>query len=342
MVGAAGRGRTIVLTAGDSQDRRSGSGFNPNDNRHRIGVAQIAGNQVMNYLFELRQMQPLSIWWMILTLMALAVLLGPVDYCVLKRLDKQPLHVADEHRLDRDLHRRRLLRRPVAPRRRRWSSAPSPFWTASPTATAPGRPATRACSPPAATITARGPDAEPVVVGHRADAGGNLGPAAGLGRAADLLPPGRRRQSPRVPADQHLDGPVPAVRVDPEGDAVLRDRGPQGWQDDRRDRQHLGQRHSDGVRPVRGCCADLGPVPARSTKRFAVRTRPFRLWSNPRESSAVDSGGRPPNMWPGMELPRMPVSLHGDRRQCLLRPGLSEPDPGHVLLSWTPGRRWSA
>ena len=60
------------------------------DNRDRIGVAQSAANQVMNYLFELRQMQPLSIWWIILTLATLAVLLGPVDYWVLKRLDKQP------------------------------------------------------------------------------------------------------------------------------------------------------------------------------------------------------------------------------------------------------------
>ncbi len=44
----------------------------------------------MEYLYKLEQMRPLSIWWIVLTLMALAVLLGPVDYLVLKWLDKLP------------------------------------------------------------------------------------------------------------------------------------------------------------------------------------------------------------------------------------------------------------
>jgi hypothetical protein len=60
------------------------------DERFRIGIAQNAGNRVMEYLYQLRQMRPLSIWWVILTLSALAILLGPVDYLVLKRLDKLP------------------------------------------------------------------------------------------------------------------------------------------------------------------------------------------------------------------------------------------------------------
>jgi hypothetical protein len=54
--------------------------------------------------------------------------------------------------------------------------------------------------------------------------------------------------------------------------------------------------------------ADLGAVPARSTRRFPVRTRPSRLWSSPGE---VYTGGQPGRMPPGMELPRMPVSFHG-------------------------------
>lgn len=63
---------------------------NTSDDRFRIGIAQNAGNRVMEYLYQLRQMRPLSIWWVILTLSALAILLGPVDYLVLKRLDKLP------------------------------------------------------------------------------------------------------------------------------------------------------------------------------------------------------------------------------------------------------------
>ena len=61
-----------------------------NENRLRIGIAQDASNRVMEYLYQLKQMRPVSIWWVILTLSALAVLLGPVDYLVLKRLDKLP------------------------------------------------------------------------------------------------------------------------------------------------------------------------------------------------------------------------------------------------------------
>jgi len=45
---------------------------------------------VMEYLYELSQMKPLSIWWVILILTTLALLLGPVDYFVLKRLDRLP------------------------------------------------------------------------------------------------------------------------------------------------------------------------------------------------------------------------------------------------------------
>ncbi len=83
--------RRIVLA---EQAPRTGSnarpGFNPNDNRYRISIAQNASNQVMEYLYKLEQMKPLSIWWIVLTLMTLALLLGPVDYFVLKRLDKLP------------------------------------------------------------------------------------------------------------------------------------------------------------------------------------------------------------------------------------------------------------
>ena len=84
---AAG-GRGIALVKDSSQSDNVPGGFN--DNRYRISAAQNASNQVMEHLYQLRQMKPLSIWWVILTLSALAVLLGPVDYLVLKRLDKLP------------------------------------------------------------------------------------------------------------------------------------------------------------------------------------------------------------------------------------------------------------
>jgi len=79
--------RTILLKSqapsDDNQQRM-------NQNQLWISIAQDASNRVMSYLYELRQMRPVSIWWVILTLSALAILLGPVDYLVLKRLDKLP------------------------------------------------------------------------------------------------------------------------------------------------------------------------------------------------------------------------------------------------------------
>ena len=60
-------------------------------NTYGIGLEQAGSNTVMEYLLNIPQMRPLSIWWVILLLVLLAVLLGPVDYIVLKKLDRQPL-----------------------------------------------------------------------------------------------------------------------------------------------------------------------------------------------------------------------------------------------------------
>ena len=60
-------------------------------NSYAIGLEQAGSNSVMEYLLDIPQMRPLSIWWIILLLTLLAVLLGPVDYIVLKKMDKQPL-----------------------------------------------------------------------------------------------------------------------------------------------------------------------------------------------------------------------------------------------------------
>ena len=58
---------------------------------YQVGGAQVASNAVMKYLYSISEMRPLSIWWVILLLTALAVLLGPVDYTILKRRDHLPL-----------------------------------------------------------------------------------------------------------------------------------------------------------------------------------------------------------------------------------------------------------
>jgi hypothetical protein len=68
---------------------------NPNSqnrtNRYEVGLANSANNAVMDHLYNISEMRPLSIWWVILLLGTLAVLLGPVDYKILKRLDRLPL-----------------------------------------------------------------------------------------------------------------------------------------------------------------------------------------------------------------------------------------------------------
>lgn len=58
---------------------------------YQVGAAQKASNAVMDHLCSISEMRPLSIWWVILLLTALAVLLGPVDYTILKRRDRLPL-----------------------------------------------------------------------------------------------------------------------------------------------------------------------------------------------------------------------------------------------------------
>jgi hypothetical protein len=58
---------------------------------YQVGGAQVATNAVMDHLGSISQMRPVSIWWVILLLTALALLLGPLDYKLLKRMDRLPL-----------------------------------------------------------------------------------------------------------------------------------------------------------------------------------------------------------------------------------------------------------
>jgi len=56
-----------------------------------LGRAGIAVNAVLEHLHMIPELRPLSIWVVVGLLLALAVLVGPVDYLLLKRLDKLPL-----------------------------------------------------------------------------------------------------------------------------------------------------------------------------------------------------------------------------------------------------------
>ncbi len=55
------------------------------------GIDQQSTGRILDYLYAIDEMRPLSIGWVVLLLVLLAVLLGPVDYLVLKRLDRLPL-----------------------------------------------------------------------------------------------------------------------------------------------------------------------------------------------------------------------------------------------------------
>ena len=79
--------RSIVLV----EDNENDSDNYRDEYQYDIGQAQAGSNAVMEYLYSISELRPLSIWWVILLLTLLAVLLGPVDYKVLKRMDRLPL-----------------------------------------------------------------------------------------------------------------------------------------------------------------------------------------------------------------------------------------------------------
>jgi len=79
----------ISRTIQTARDAEIETGRPGDRNRYEIGWAHAANNAVMEFLYQ--QIRPLSIWWVILLLITLAVLLGPVDYKLLKRIDRLPL-----------------------------------------------------------------------------------------------------------------------------------------------------------------------------------------------------------------------------------------------------------
>jgi len=83
------RSNQISRTIQSASDAKIETGRPRNRNRYEIGWAHAANNAVMEFLYQ--GIRPLSIWWVILLLITLAVLLGPIDYKLLKRMDRLPL-----------------------------------------------------------------------------------------------------------------------------------------------------------------------------------------------------------------------------------------------------------
>jgi hypothetical protein len=82
--------RCMLGSGGDQEDANSNSqsGYN---HYYTLGGTGESANAVLNYLQSIPEMRPLSIWWIIGLLSVLALVLGPLDYFVLKRLDRLPL-----------------------------------------------------------------------------------------------------------------------------------------------------------------------------------------------------------------------------------------------------------
>ena len=55
-----------------------------NDYRYELGPENKASKAVLDYLYSVEQLKPIHIGWVVLVLASLAVLIGPVDYLVLK------------------------------------------------------------------------------------------------------------------------------------------------------------------------------------------------------------------------------------------------------------------
>jgi hypothetical protein len=83
------RSNQISRTIQSASDAETETGRPGNRNRFEIGWAHAANNAVMEFLYQ--GIRPLSIWWVILLLITLAILLGPLDYKLLKRIDRLPL-----------------------------------------------------------------------------------------------------------------------------------------------------------------------------------------------------------------------------------------------------------
>jgi len=314
-------GRRVVPADQAPQTTGDPRGFNPNNNYYRISTSQSASNQVMEYLYELEQMKPLSIWWIVLTLMALAVLLGPVDYLVLKRLDKLP-----------------------------YTWLTSTGWIVVFTVGAYfGVQWLRGGAMEVRAVT---------VLDGIADSNcawgtsytGLFAPRSGDYRLAGLLPnqwwSGISPMRDELYAYQRdsamqqihclqVDGgnlpvslPINMWTVQPLITEWALDRMPFAATVDRRQGEASVEiRNASDSAIQRGyvlfgdTCADLGPVPPHATKRFDVRTRPFRSWQQMGPRPGPVARGQPMGTIPGVDVPRYPGQLGGPAENAFLAQG---------------------
>ena len=77
-------GARQIQRANDTQDNEDRWSF-------PVGPAQRGSNAVLEYLYAMEELRPIHIGWVVLVLAALAVIIGPVDYLVLKALGRLPL-----------------------------------------------------------------------------------------------------------------------------------------------------------------------------------------------------------------------------------------------------------
>ena len=78
--------RSLVLIDTDHQDQPDSS--QRFQNHYQFQESQQQQREVLDYLYGIEELRPLHIGWVILLLVTLALLLGPIDYWVLKKLDR--------------------------------------------------------------------------------------------------------------------------------------------------------------------------------------------------------------------------------------------------------------
>jgi hypothetical protein len=89
--GGRGDGRGVSVTIPAEEDPFGVTFGGDAMSMYEAPLETRAANAVTAHLLSIEELRPLGIWWVILLLLVLALLLGPIDYLLLKKLDRQPL-----------------------------------------------------------------------------------------------------------------------------------------------------------------------------------------------------------------------------------------------------------